>query len=266
MSLSTASTAISNKSSPIDGQLFLIKHLLILKQQIVAFDIEFVTPDISIDFSGVTSTFWELRERGGLFNPRNLMRLVGHGLFPRVVENMLDAKVELDGRLRTVINEFTQGVATKMTSSLPNPAYPSGANKTPPSTTDLTAPTRATIEKEVPSLRHKLDLYLQDVRTKETLVNAVQDRVIQIYEEFFEKYAVAGGQNGKPVVVSKKGKGRQDAVWDGDTFAEWCVETFAVGRAAGYYNDDNASNNDDDDDDDDTDGISVGVSRNGSRI
>jgi hypothetical protein len=32
-----------------------------------------------------------------LFNPRNLMRLVGHGLIPRVVENMLDAKVELDG-------------------------------------------------------------------------------------------------------------------------------------------------------------------------
>jgi len=56
-----------------------------------------MTGSISLDFSGVTSTFWELRGCGGLFSPRNLMRLVGRGLLPRVVENMLDAKVELDG-------------------------------------------------------------------------------------------------------------------------------------------------------------------------
>ena len=45
-----------------------MSHLLILKQQIVAFDIEYVAPEVSFDFSGVTSTFWELRERGGLRN------------------------------------------------------------------------------------------------------------------------------------------------------------------------------------------------------
>ncbi|QKX56757.1 uncharacterized protein TRUGW13939_03864 [Talaromyces rugulosus] len=225
-SIHQASTQISSKSSATDAQLFLIKHLLILKQQIVAFDIEYVTPDVSFDFSGVTNTFWELRERGGLFNPRNLMRLVGGGLLPRVVENMLDAKVELDGRLRTVINEFTNDFSTRMTASLPTKFI----EKRTLGEGGVISPVCRNIEKEVPLLRKALDDYLDDTRTKETLVGAVQDRVLQIYEEFFDTYTNSEKTRGKP--ISKKGKGRQDAVWDVDTFGEWSEEVFRVGIAS----------------------------------
>lgn len=223
LSLHQASTLVSSKSSSTDGQLFLMNHLLILKQQIVAFDIEYVAPEVSFDFSGVTSTFWELRERGGLFNPRNLMRLVGHGLLPRVVENMLDAKVELDGRLRTVINDFIDEFSTKMTASLPSKFV----DKRNLQQGELIYPTCRNIEKEVPGLRKILNDYLDDVRMKETLVGAVQDRVIQIYEDFFDKYTSSEKSKGNP--VSKKGKGREDAVWDVNSFAEWCEDIFMVG-------------------------------------
>lgn len=203
-----------------------MSHLLILKQQIVAFDIEYVTPEVSFDFSGVTNTFWELRERGGLFNPRNLMRLVGHGLLPRVVENMLDAKVELDGRLRTVINDFINDFASKMTASLPS-KFVDGRNL---QRGELIYPTCRNVEAEVPHLRKVLDDYLDDIRMKETLVGAVQDRVIQIYEEFFVKFT--SSEKNKGNAVSKKGKGREDAVWDVDTFSDWCEGIFRVGVAS----------------------------------
>ncbi|KAE8382600.1 Sec34-like family-domain-containing protein [Aspergillus bertholletiae] len=222
ISLHYASSLISSKSVT-DSQLFLMSHLLILKQQIVAFDIEYVAPEVSFDFSGVTNTFWELRERGGLFNPRNLMRLVGHGLLPRVVENMLDAKVELDGRLRTVINDFISAFATTMTASLPAKFVDTRNLQRG----ELIYPTCRNIEKEVPNLRTILDDYLDDVRMKETLVGAVQERVIQIYEEFFDKYM--SSEKSKGHFVSTKGKGREDAVWDVDTFAEWCESIFRVG-------------------------------------
>ncbi|KAL4873511.1 hypothetical protein BDV12DRAFT_79772 [Aspergillus spectabilis] len=223
-SLHHASSSISSKSSA-DGQLFLMSHLLILKQQIVAFDIEYVAPEVSFDFSGVTSTFWELRERGGLFNPRNLMKLVGHGLLPRVVENMLDAKVELDGRLRTVINDFINSFASKMTASLPSKFV----DKRNLQRGELNYPTCRNIENEVPDLRKVLGDYLDDIRMKETLVGAVQDRVIQIYEEFYDRYTSSERSKGNP--ISKKGKGREDSVWDVDTFAEWCEGIFRVGVA-----------------------------------
>ncbi|KAI2793011.1 hypothetical protein POX_b03057 [Penicillium oxalicum] len=238
LSLHSASTLIANKSSPADGQLFLMSHLLILKQQIVAFDIEFVAPDVSIDFSGVTNTFWELRERGGLFNPRNLMRLVGHGLVPRVVENMLDAKLELDGCLRTVINDFINAFATRMTASLPTKFVDTRNLQHG----ELVYPSCRTIEQEVPALRKILNAYIDDTRMKETLVGAVQDRTIQIYEDFFDRYMSSG-----------KDKDLNEAVWDVDTFASWCENIFQVG-VAGLHSE---RANDFTEDDDGEEGLST---------
>ena len=137
---------------------------------------------------------------------------------------MLDAKVELDGRLRTVINEFiNEFAAGKMTASLP--ARTSTGNL--PSAGGLMDTLCGNVEREVASLRKVLGEYLDDGRMRETLVGAVQDRVIQIYEEFWEMYVDAERRRGN--IVSKKGKGREDEVWDVDTFAEWCEGVFRVG-------------------------------------
>ncbi len=222
-SLHKAALQISTRASPTDAQLFLIKHLLILKQQIVAFDIEFVTPQVSFDFSSVTNTFWELRERGGLFNPRNLMRLVGGSLLPRVVDNMFDAKAELDGHLRTVINELTAGFARRMTAAVGDDAV---AKKTF-NANSAAHSVREAVSREVPFLRQKLEEYLDDPRTRETLVGAVQDQVVTSYEHFYERHVAANALvNGKG--VSRKGKGREDDVWDPEAFSEWTEGVFNV--------------------------------------
>ena len=253
LSLVSASTQISSRSSAADGQLFLLRHLLLLKSQIVAFDIEYVTPDVSFDFSGVANTFWELRERGGLFNPSTWMKLFSSGgLLPKVVENMLDAKQELDGRLRQVINEFTAGFAAMMCKELPQDLDKIGGKKGDReiALADAVGKTRKTVEKEIPILRAKLQQYLEDHRTRETLVAAVEDQVVQIYETFFDAYTAGGeGANGKkangsaaPPQISRKGKGPENAVWDIDTFAEWAEDLFNVALPNGEDEDGDGSN------------------------
>lgn len=248
LSLHTASSMISSKTTPADGQLFLIKHLLLLKQQIVAFDIEFVsTPDVSVDFfSAVTGTFYELRERGGLFNPRNLVRLVGQGLMPTVIENMLDAKAELDGRLRTAINAFTNGYAKEMGAHLTVPSF--ALSSTPPEQEKLhidlkriLEETRKAVQTTVPRLRTILNDYLDDRRTRDTLIGAVQDLVSQQYEDFIEGCALALEESrraasnksaplpnrAKPVASRAAKMEVVDlGLWDVDTFAEWCETVF----------------------------------------
>ncbi|KAL8904159.1 MAG: hypothetical protein Q9207_003451 [Kuettlingeria erythrocarpa] len=231
LSLAHASTLISRSASPADGHLFLVKHLLFLKQQIVAFDIEYVTPDISFDFSGLSNTFHELRERGGFFDPRNLWRGLSGGslgsLVPKVVENMLDAKVELDGRLRRVIGEFTGAFAERIL----DPISADKAAKKNFDPIEAVEQVKAVAETEVRVLRKKLEEYIDDGRTRETLVGAVQDLVVQGYETFFEhqmqeKGTDGSGRRGK----SKRGKGREDEVWDVDMFEEWAGDVFEVRR------------------------------------
>lgn len=236
-SLLTASKALSAKTkSPADAQLFLIIHLLQLKQSIVAFDIEFIPPEVEFDFSSMTSTFWELRERGNLFNPASWYRLVsgalGSGLLPKVVENMLDAKADLDGRLRTVINDLVNTYANHILSPVaPETVAAESKHKDPESGFDAVKAVRTVrglAEKHVPLLRAKLDDWVTDKRVKETLVQAVRDQVIVGYEEFFDAQSES-----KSKKLSRKGKGREDEILGPDVFSDAMDKVFAVGPTVG---------------------------------
>jgi len=224
-----------------------------LKQQIVAFDIEFVTPETTVqyNFSSVTETFWELRARGGLFNPRNLVGL----LIPKVVENMLDAKAEVDARLRQAINDFTGQFVSRMTA----PIDTKSNKKVPPNE----APARASkirqnIEHETPFLRSKLEEYITDARTREMLVAAVMESVTQKYEDWYEtSYSPSlSNQNG---ASRGKGKGREDGVWDPNVFSEWCTNIFKVGTLGlGIMDNDQEDYEEGDDSDADSMGAASG--------
>lgn len=159
---------------------------------------------------------------------------MGGGLLPKVVENMLDAKVELDGSLRTVINDLTSNFASRIT----KPVDTSATAKKGFDAVQAVNVIQEVAEKEVPILRRKLDEYLDDARTKETLVAAVQDQVIQNYETFYDFHTAEKRSNGKQ--VSKKGKGRDDEAWDPDMFTEWAGSVFRV-RGMGTLDEDGES-------------------------
>ncbi|KAF2121768.1 Sec34-like family-domain-containing protein [Lophiotrema nucula] len=259
ISLSTASTLLSKSASPTDSALFLISHLLLLKQQIVAFDIEFVTPetDLQYDFTSITNTFWELRSRGGLFNPRNLASL----LIPKVVENMLDAKAEVDVRLRAAIQEFTAQFVGRMTSAIATKSK-TPQKFAPGEAAQKTNQVRQSIEHETPFLRGKLEEYITDARTREMLVAAIMESVVSAYEGWFDTvYTPSLQTNGTP--RSGKGKGREDEVWDPDMFSEWATSVFKVGTLGlGILNDEPEDMGMDDDSD--ADSMGVGTERTGT--
>ena len=233
-SLRYASNQVSSQKTktPQDGQLFLITHLLHLKQQIVAFDIEFIPPEVEFDFSSYTNTFYELRERGSLWNPASWVRLVsgavGGGLLPKVVEIMLDAKAELDGRLRTVINEFVNGYANHITAPIEASTVSESKAKNSFDALKAVRTVRGLAEKNVPTIRTKLLEFVDDARTRETLVAAVRDQVTMSYEEFFDTQS-----EGQMRKLSRKGKGREDEVWGPDLFGEAMDKVFQVGQMVG---------------------------------
>lgn len=97
LSLIKASKQLSKEKTAVDGHLFLIKHLLLLKEQIVAFDIEYLPPgqEKTEVQETLTGTFWDVYQKGGLFTRDGILKLVsvGTGWAGGPVENMIDAKV-----------------------------------------------------------------------------------------------------------------------------------------------------------------------------
>ena len=241
-SLITASNQVASRKSTQDSHLFLVTHLLHLKQQIVAFDIEFIPPEVEFDFSSVTNTFYELRDRGSLWNPTSWVRLVsgavGGGLLPKVVENMLDAKAELDGRLRTIINEFVNSYANHITAPIEPSAVSQAQKKGDFDALKAMRTVRGLAEKDVPALRAKLEDFVDDTRTRETLVAAVRDQVVMTYEEFFDTFT-----EGKGKKVSRKGKAREDEVWGPDIFHDVMDRVFKVGATLGTDDESGSSGN-----------------------
>lgn len=49
--MQAAGRLVAKGSSPLDGQLFVIQHLLFLREQIAHFDVDLTVTDIDLDFS-----------------------------------------------------------------------------------------------------------------------------------------------------------------------------------------------------------------------
>ncbi|KAK3041135.1 hypothetical protein RJ639_027587 [Escallonia herrerae] len=110
LSIQKASKLVSKRSSAMDGQLFLIKHLLILREQIAPFDIEFSVTHKELDFSHLLEHLRRiLRGQASVFDWSRSTSLA-RTLSPRVLESQIDAKKELEKSLKATCEEFIMSV------------------------------------------------------------------------------------------------------------------------------------------------------------
>ncbi|XP_058001885.1 conserved oligomeric Golgi complex subunit 3 isoform X3 [Hevea brasiliensis] len=110
LSIQKASKLIAKRTTAMDGQLFLIKHLLILREQIAPFDIEFLVTYKELDFSHLLEHLRRiLRGQASLFDWSRSTSLA-RTLSPRVLESQVDAKKELEKSLKATCEEFIMSV------------------------------------------------------------------------------------------------------------------------------------------------------------
>lgn len=104
-----ASNMISANKNVINGELFQIKHLLILREQIAPFQVDFTVKEMSLDFSKMkTAAFSLLHKRKQLFalNANNaLLEFLLEGT-PQVKEQLLDSRKEVDKQLKHSCEKF----------------------------------------------------------------------------------------------------------------------------------------------------------------
>lgn len=107
--IESAAEKISAAKSVVDGKLFQIKHLLILREQIAPFQVDFTVKELTLDFSNVRTAAVELinnRSKLFTFSSNNaLLEFLLEGT-PRVREYLIDSRKEIDKHLKSSCESF----------------------------------------------------------------------------------------------------------------------------------------------------------------
>ncbi|WOO83859.1 Conserved oligomeric Golgi complex subunit 3 [Vanrija pseudolonga] len=193
-SLSTASDQIgAKKDHAVDGKLFLVRHLLILKEMTAGLDLGRASKQY--EWAGVTDFLRALLE--------NATSFLGYGRSqPARGEFAPDAKVDLDRELKRACEDLISQCTTAATAPLRAfldrcNAYAAakGGNSadlakqdwaTPRAVTEVHDEFRKTAEQELARWRSELMLYLQDEETVRVLIPPAQGSIVDVYRQFHD--------------------------------------------------------------------------------
>ncbi|KAI5415358.1 conserved oligomeric Golgi complex subunit 3 [Lathyrus oleraceus] len=206
-SIQKASKLIAKRSSQMDGQLFLIKHLLNLREQIAPFNIEFSVTQKELDFSHLLDHLRRLlRGQASLFDWSRSTSLA-RTLSPRVLENQIDTKKELEKSLKVTCEEFimsvtklvvdpllsfvtkvtavkvalsTGGQNQKLESAMAKPLKDQ-AFATPDKVAELGQKVQTAIQEQLPVVIAKMRLYLQNSSTRTILFKPIKTNIIEAH-------------------------------------------------------------------------------------
>ncbi|SCZ87413.1 BZ3500_MvSof-1268-A1-R1_Chr2-2g04879 [Microbotryum saponariae] len=205
----TTSTNLNDEDPrQLDGQLFLIRHLLLLKEMIRSVDM--VQIERAADFSTVTDALINLlRNTSVIFNRNALFELASRGI-PSFTETMRDAKTDLDSALKSACEEliaetartigrdiqgFLDECGTYLSAGTTGTAIGAGAGQGK----DLSSQGWASAERvmglhdafvggvqgKVVRVAMRLKVYLNDPKTSAVLLPPLLDEILDTYSTFY---------------------------------------------------------------------------------
>ena len=122
ISLKKASAEISTTQSSLHGELFLIKHLLILREQITPFEITFATTSKALDFTTTADAMTHLlADVSTMFvDGNNLSGFFSRAMtnWPQVQETTFDVKEYIEMELKTSCTIFIDSVLKRLAKPL----------------------------------------------------------------------------------------------------------------------------------------------------
>ncbi|XP_061397618.1 conserved oligomeric Golgi complex subunit 3 [Musca vetustissima] len=236
-SVSSAATKIAQAKTPIDGELFEIKHLLILREQIAPFRVDFTAKETSLDFSKVkTAAFGLLQKRKQLFSMGSnnaLLEFLLEGT-PQIKEHLLDSRKEVDRQLKlsceqfikdavhtlaaplmlfldkaqAVVNSDAKIASTSKDQPQPHPAV-TKVNYTlrqsswasPQQISSVIQETQRLIKTKLPALQRSMQLYLSNRDTEFIIFRPIRNNVIQSFVKL-EQLLTTNGYSADDMIIT----------------------------------------------------------------
>ncbi|KAI2800638.1 hypothetical protein RDWZM_009045 [Blomia tropicalis] len=203
-SLEVAHTQIKQRKTLIDGYLFIIKYLLIIREQIIPFHIETSIKEVYLDFTKTKSAVIELlQKRANLFTLTSnnaLLKLMFEGT-PQVSEKTIDSQKAVDIKIKEKCEEFISYIYEYLTSDMKNFILASKLPKLTgmesvstagqlPQETDLVEQYRLKLKETLQSFQTKkqsieksMSLYLSNAETEAIIFKQVKTKIQTLYEQ-----------------------------------------------------------------------------------
>nr|CAG4651650.1 EOG090X02EM [Triops cancriformis] len=199
--IAQAAQSISYNRSPLDGQLFHIKHLLILREQIAPFQVDFAVKEINLDFSSVkTAAMGLLQHRNRLFSlsaNNALLEFLLEGT-PQVRQHLTDSRRLADRQLKVTCEAFIDHCGDVLASPLrifldkvdvwlkAHANASEGLLKKEPfakaeNVGEYVSETQHLIRTKLPGVQRSMQLYLANRETEFILFRPVKNLVINLF-------------------------------------------------------------------------------------
>lgn len=188
--LKEGATFIKAAKSLRDADLFLVKHLLILREQLSPFDMELRTVERQLDFSDAgkaVAKFLANRNRRllSMSTENAVLTLLREGV--SVQESSVDSKRDLEEALRSACNDFIDHVVQTLGGSLVTfVAERNGTTRlkdSPDVVNRVLQETLDNIQSLLPGLQEQMALYLDNVATQGILLKPATKKILKATEE-----------------------------------------------------------------------------------
>ncbi|KAK5920889.1 hypothetical protein CgunFtcFv8_024642 [Champsocephalus gunnari] len=204
-SLLKASDIILKNKTQIDGQLFLIKHLLIVREQIAPFHTDFAIKEISLDLKKTRDAAFKILNPKAVpkffrFNSHNaILEFLLEGT-PEIKEHYIDSKKDVDRHLKFSCEQFIQQQTQIFVGNLEEFLTKVAALKTmaiqggptyslsqqpwaqPAKINDIVMATYRVMKSKLPSTLQSMSLYLSNRDTEFILFKPVRTNIQQVFQ------------------------------------------------------------------------------------
>ncbi|XP_053613207.1 conserved oligomeric Golgi complex subunit 3 [Plodia interpunctella] len=198
-SIDNAAKLISASKTPIDGELFQIKHLLILREQIAPFQVDFIIKETTLDFSNMKNAAYGLiqkpRQIFSLNSNNALLEFLLEGT-PMVKEHLLDSRKEVDRQLKACCEVFIKD-ATEVLAG-PLIAYVEKAQALPPPELQpqpaaaAVRDTQRAVSAHLAPLQRSMQLYLANKETEFILFRPIRNNVVGYFVQMDQILTTCG--------------------------------------------------------------------------
>ena len=206
-SIQSGRRVIMRQSSNLDGQLFAIKHLLVLREQIAPFEPDLAAHSVPVrelDFSHMRGQMRRmLAGELSLFSTspdaNALLVLAAQGA-PRVIESTIDSRRELERHLKVACEAYIMSVtrqivepmlsfitkvtAVRVSGTISNDASISkSAFAAPERLTEIVARVNESLASDLPACVKKMALYLTGSSTREIIFNPIKSNIAEAHSQ-----------------------------------------------------------------------------------